>query len=183
MEADTEVGRQWPLAGESLAPRILRTGEPARIDDWKDVPGPIAEYARTRLGLSCSVGSPIVVEGHVWGNIAVHSTSGQLPPDTEARIARFTELVSTAILNAETRVEVQRLADEQAALRRVATMVAREREAPEVFAAVAEEVGRLLPVEDAAMMRYEDDGSAMIVASWGELADVSCARHAPARRR
>ena len=172
VEADTEVGRQWPLAGESLAPRILRTGEPARIDDWKDVPGPIAEYARTRLGLSSSVGSPIVVEGHVWGNIAVHSTSGQLPPDTEARIARFTELVSTAILNAETRVEVQRLADEQAALRRVATMVAREREAPEVFAAVAEEVGRLLPVEDAAMMRYEDDGSATIVASWGELADV-----------
>jgi PAS domain S-box-containing protein len=173
VEANTEVGRQWPLAGESLAPRILRTGKPARIDDWKDVPGPIAEYARTRLGLSCSVGSPIVVEGHVWGNIAVHSTSGQLPPDTEARIARFTELVSTAILNAEARVEVQRLADEQAALRRVATMVAREREAPEVFAAVAEEVGRLLPVEDAAMMRYEDDGSAMIVASWGELADVS----------
>ena len=173
VEADTEVGRQWPLAGESLAPRILRTGEPARIDDWKDVPGPIAEYARTRLGLSCSVGSPIVVEGDVWGNIAVHSTSGQLPPDTEARIARFTELVSTAILNAEARVEVQRLADEQAALRRVATMVAREREAPEVFAAVAEEVGRLLPVEDAAMLRYEDDGSAMIVASWGELADVS----------
>ena len=173
VEADTEVGRQWPLAGESLAPRILRTGEPARIDDWKDVPGPIAEYARTRLGLSSSVGSPIVVEGNVWGNIAVHSTSGQLPPDTEARIARFTELVSTAILNAEARVEVQRLADEQAALRRVATMVAREREAPEVFAAVAEEVGRLLPVEDAAMMRYEDDGSAMIVASWGELADVS----------
>jgi PAS domain S-box-containing protein len=172
VEADTEVGRQWPLAGESLAPRILKTGQPARIDDWKDVPGPIAEYARTRLGLSCSVGAPIVVEGRVWGNIAVHSTSGQLAPDTEARIARFTELVSTAILNAEARAEVERLADEQAALRRVATMVAREREAPEVFAAVAEEVGRLLPVEDAAMMRYEDDGSAMIVASWGVLAGV-----------
>jgi PAS domain S-box-containing protein len=172
VEADTEVGRQWPLAGESLAPRILRTGAPARIDDWKDAPGPIAEYARTRLGLTCSVGSPIVVEGRVWGNIAVHSTSGQLPPDTEARIARFTALVSTAILNTEARAEVQRLADEQAALRRVATMVAREREAPEVFAAVAEEVGRLLPVEDAAMLRYQGDGSAMIVASWGVLADV-----------
>jgi PAS domain S-box-containing protein len=172
VEADTEVGRQWPLAGESLAPRILRTGGPARIDDWNDVPGPIAEYARTRLGLSSSVGGPIVVEGRVWGNIAVHSTSGRLPPDTEARIARFAELVSTAIVNAEARAEVQRLADEQAALRRVATMVARERDAPDVFAAVAEEVGRLLPVEDAAMLRYEDNGSAMIVASWGKLADV-----------
>jgi PAS domain S-box-containing protein len=172
VEADTEVGRQWPLAGESLAPRILRTGRPTRIDDWNEVPGPIAEYSRTKLRLSSSVGSPIVVEGRVWGNIAVHSTSGRLPSDTEARIARFTELVSTAILNAQARADVQRLADEQAALRRVAMMVAYEREAPDVFAAVAEEVGRLLPVEDAAMLRYEDEGSAMIVASWGALADV-----------
>jgi PAS domain S-box-containing protein len=172
VEAETEVGRQWPLAGESLAPRILRTGRPARIDDWGDVPGPIAEYSRTRLGLTSSVGSPIVVEGRVWGNIAVHSTTGRLPPDTEARIARFTELVSTAVLNAEARAEVQRLADEQAALRRVATMVAREREAPEVFAAVAEEVGRLLPVENAAMLRYEDGGGALMVASWGRLGDI-----------
>jgi PAS domain S-box-containing protein len=172
VEADTEVGRQWPLAGESLAPRILRTGQPARIDDWGDVPGPIAEYSRTRLGLTSSVGTPIVVEGRVWGNIAVHSTSGRLPADTEARIARFTELVSTAIVNAEARAEVRRLAEEQAALRRVATMVARELESSEVFAGVAEEVGRLLPVENAAMLRYDDDGNAMIVASWGALEDV-----------
>jgi PAS domain S-box-containing protein len=128
--------------------------------------------ADARLGPTSSAGSPIVVEGRVWGNIAVHSTSGPLPPDTEERIARFTELVSTAILNLEARAEVQRLADEQAALRRVATLVAREEEAPEVFGAVAEEVGRLLPVEHAAMLRYEADGSAFMVASWGALADV-----------
>ena len=67
---------------------------------------------------------------------------------------------------------MQRLADEQAALRRVATLVAREGEPAEVFAAVAEEVGRLLPVENTAMLRYEDDGSATIVANWGDLGDV-----------
>ena len=89
VDADTEVGRQWPLAGESLAPRILKTGRPARIDDWRDVPGPIGDYVRTRLRLSSSVGSPIVVEGRVWGNLAVHSTTGPLPRDTEARIARL----------------------------------------------------------------------------------------------
>ena len=172
VDADTEVGRQWPLAGESLAPRILRTGRSARIDDWKDVPGPIADYARTRLGLSSSVGSPILVEGRVWGNLAVHSTRGPLPRDTEVRITRFTELVATAILNAQARADVQRLADEQAALRRVATLVARERPPAEVFAAVAEEVGRLLPVENTAMLRYEEDGSATFVASWGALGDV-----------
>ncbi|HWI73604.1 MAG TPA: GAF domain-containing protein, partial [Baekduia sp.] len=171
IDADTEVGRQWPLAGESLAPRILATGRSARIDDWGEVPGPIAEYSRTTLGLSSSVGGPIVVEGRVWGNLAVHSTGGPLPPDTEERITRFTELVATAILNAQARADVERLADEQAALRRVATLVARERRPAEVFAAVAEEVGRLLPVENTSMLRYEEDGVATVVASWGALGD------------
>jgi signal transduction histidine kinase len=171
IEADTEVGRRWPLAGESLAPRILATGGSARIDDWGAVPGPIAEYSRTTLGLSSSVGSPILVEGRVWGNLAVHSTSGPLPPDTEERITRFTELVATAILNAQARADVQRLADEQAALRRVATLVARARQPSEVFAAVAEEVGRLLPVENTCMLRYEEDGTATYVAAWGALGD------------
>ena len=171
VDADTEVGRQWPLAGESLAPRILATGGSARIDDWGEVPGPIAEYSRTKLGLSSSVGGPILVEGRVWGNLAVHSTSGPLPPDTEERITRFTELVATAILNAQARADVQRLADEQAALRRVATLVARERQPAEVFAAVAEEIGLLLPVESTSMLRYESDGTATVVASWGTLRD------------
>ncbi len=172
VDADTEVGRQWPLAGESIAPRILKTGRSARIDDWGDVPGSIAAYSREQLGLSSSVGSPILVEGRVWGNLVVHSTTGPLPRDTEARITSFTELVATAILNAQARADVQRLADEQAALRRVATLVARERPPAEVFAAVAEEVGRLLPVETTSMLRYEDDESATVVAGWGGFDDI-----------
>jgi hypothetical protein len=48
--------------------------------------------------------------------------------------------------NAESRAGLARLAEEQAALRRVATLVARGTPPGEVFAAVAEEVGRLLPV-------------------------------------
>lgn len=172
VDAVTEVGRQWPLAGESIAPRILETGRAARIDDWRDVPGSIADYVRATLGLSSSVGSPILVEGRVWGNLVVHSTGGPLPRDTEERITRFTELVSMAILNAQARADVQRLADEQAALRRVATLVAREPQPGEVLAAVAEEVGRLLPVENTAMFRYEDDGSVTVVASWGQLDDM-----------
>jgi hypothetical protein len=47
------------------------------------------------------------------------------PPGTEARLASFTELVATAIANAEAGRELRRLADEQAALRQVATLVAR----------------------------------------------------------
>ena len=107
VDADTEVGRQWPLEGDSLAPRIVKTGQSARIDDWRDVPGPVGDYVRTELGLSSSVGSPILVGGRVWGNLVVHSTSGPLPSDTEERLAGFTELVATAIANSEAQAEVE----------------------------------------------------------------------------
>jgi signal transduction histidine kinase len=62
------------------------------------------------------------------------------------------------------------LAEEQAALRRVATLVARQPSPAQVFATVTEEVGRLLGVEDTRLIRYEPDGSATVVASWGRLA-------------
>ena len=68
---------------------------------------------------------------------------------------------------------MERLAEEQAGLRRVATLVARELPPAEVFASVAEEVGRLLRVEDTSVVRYEDDETATIVASSNELDTAS----------
>ena len=62
--------------------------------------------------------------------------------------------------------ERQTLADEQAALRRVATLVARGVAPHEVFAAVAEEVGRVLRVDYTAMSRYEPDATRTVVAAW-----------------
>ena len=64
-----------------------------------------------------------------------------LPVDTEARSDSFTELVATAIVNTESRAALARLAEEQAALRRVATLVVRGVPQEEVFTTVAEEVG------------------------------------------
>jgi PAS domain S-box-containing protein len=161
----------WPLEGDRLATTISRTGRPTREDDWGEVAGPIAAFVREELGIRSSVGSPIIVEGRVWGGLFVHSTTGQpLPGATESRLGNFTELVATAMSNAQARADLRRLAEEQAALRRVATLVAREPSPDEVFAAVAEEVGRLLHVEDTRMVRYEADGTATVVASWGQLA-------------
>ena len=68
--------------------------------------------------------------------------------------------------------ELRVLAAEQAALRRVATLVARGVPPEEVFAAVTEEVGRLLSVEYAGLNRYEPDGTTMtIVAVWGRTGE------------
>jgi signal transduction histidine kinase len=90
-----------------------------------------------------------------------------LPADTEARLADFTELLATAVANAESRAGLVRLAEEQAALRRVATLVARGASPDEVFAAVVEEAGKLLPVNHADLGRYEPDGTVTFVAVWG----------------
>ena len=68
-----------------------------------------------------------MVGGGIWGAIvAARFGAEPCPPETESHIARFADLVATAIANAEARAEVERLADEQAALRRVATLVAQD---------------------------------------------------------
>ena len=94
-----------------------------------------------------------------------------LSADTEARLASFTELVATAIANADSRAELARLAEEQAALRRVATLVAHGAPQEEVFAAVIEEIARLLPVNVAGFIRYDPDGMFTYVAAWGKAVD------------
>ena len=165
---------RWPMQPGDPATTIAEASRAARWVDWRDEAGPIAAFIRDEMGVSSTVGCPIVVAGQVWGALAVHSKqTKQLPPDTEARVAQFTDLVSTSIANAETRAEVARLAREQAALRRVATLVAREASQSEVFTAIAEEIGRLLGTEEIRMVRYEDERSAIVAASWVRL-NTSC---------
>jgi hypothetical protein len=69
------------------------------------------------------------------------------------------------------RDQLGRLADEQAALRRVATLVAQRVPPVEVFATVAEEVGRLLGTEGAGIVRYEPDNTTTLVAGWSRDGD------------
>jgi GAF domain-containing protein len=57
------------------------------------------------LGLGCTVAVPIVVDGRVWGTATVGAAES-LPPDTEARMGDFADLVATAIANAATRAEL-----------------------------------------------------------------------------
>jgi signal transduction histidine kinase len=55
----------------------------------------------------CRVGAPILVNEQVWGLAIVGSSRmGRLPPDTEARVAEFSDLVAIAIANAATRAEL-----------------------------------------------------------------------------
>jgi GAF domain-containing protein len=165
---DFPIGRRSSLGGRNVATLVFETGRSARIDAFADASGPIGLTAREE-GQGPSVGTPIVVEGRIWGVMAAGSSVGRaLPRDTEARLAQFTELVATAIANAESHAGLTMLAEEQAALRRVATLVARGVPQSELFATVAEEVGQLLCAEYAGLRRYEPDGkTTTIVAVWG----------------
>jgi signal transduction histidine kinase len=161
------VGTQLALEGDSVANLVFRTQRPARVDDYANAEGSTAAFVRS-LEIRTAVGTPVVVEGRVWGVMTGGSLLPRsLPDGTEARIEAFTQLVATAISNAEARTELEQLAAEQAALRRVATLVARGMQPGEVFAAVAEEIARVLDVGDTSVVRFEADATATIVAKWG----------------
>ena len=171
--AGYQVGSRWKPEPPLASGVVLRTGRPARLDDSRQAPGELADAAR-QLGLRSSVAVPIVVEDRLWGSIAAGRQCERFPADAEERMAGFTELVGTAIANAEGRAqleesrdELRRLADEQAALRRVATLVARGLPPAEVFAAVAEEVSSVLGADGTVIVRLDSDGATTLLASVG----------------
>jgi signal transduction histidine kinase len=167
-DPDERVGGRWegyPPTG--LTAVVRRTGQPARVDDYRDVPG---GERFLREGLRSAVGTPIHVNGQLWGMVAVGSGEGPLPDGTEQRMTEFTDLVATAVANAQnrglleaSRDELTRLLEEQAALRLVATLVARGIQPVEIFSAVAEEIRRLLDADNAGIARFEHDGKSVVV--------------------
>jgi signal transduction histidine kinase len=159
------VGSRAMLGGRNVPTLVFQTHRPARIDDYAAASGPIAKVVR-EFGFRAAVGAPVSVEGRLWGVMSVASRAGALPAGTEARLAGFTELAATAIANAQARVVLRGFAEEQAALRRVATLVAEAAPSAQVLTAVTAEAGRLLHAEYASMHRYAPDGTARVAASW-----------------
>ena len=167
----SNLGIRYPLDG-TVSGVILETGRPARVDHTAEVgEGP---NAAREMGFHSSVGAPITVQGRLWGVLAVVSKSEKpLPRDTEQRLAEFAELFATAIANSEAHQELARLADEQAALRRVATLAAQGAPPGEVFEAVSAEVAPLVGADGAGVTRYEADGTFTALGGWTSSGDYS----------
>jgi GAF domain-containing protein len=166
LDSGFPVGSRWPFDGDSLAVRVHATRRMARIDDYSDIESSAAARMRERASRS-AIGVPIFVEGDLWGLLCVGAAATELlPADTADRIAGFVELVGTAIANGQARDRLRLLAEEQAALRRVATLVARGAPPGEVFDAVAKEVGKLLDTDITVVGRYDSDGVATAIGSW-----------------
>jgi signal transduction histidine kinase len=100
------IGTRFALEGTSIAALVRETGGPVRVDSFAHASGPLAQEARA-LGIRSSIGCPIVVAGRLWGVIAASSKGeAPFPADTESQIAEFTELVATAVANAQSRAEL-----------------------------------------------------------------------------
>lgn len=94
--------------GRNIAAEVWRTGKAARMDNYDDVPG---EYAAEIRGFSAypAVGAPIFVNRRLWGLIVAFTpkeANALLPVDVESRLAAFTELLATAIANAQARTDL-----------------------------------------------------------------------------
>jgi PAS domain S-box-containing protein len=170
-----DIGAGLP-AGTMLRFAVGTTGAAIRDNasavansDMTKLPSPLRERAE-RLGVTEAVKVPVLVDGQVWGYLSA-SWRDAAPPDIKARMARFTALITMAIGDAEGRAALHAsrellaaYAEEQAALRRVATVVASGAATAEVFDTVTVELHRLQDIEGAVLQRFEDGGTATVVA-------------------
>jgi signal transduction histidine kinase len=100
------LGSDWPAEEDSVAGEVARTGEPARVISYENAAGAASDWAREH-GIRSSVGSPIVVDGRLWGAIVAFSgLSSADPGDNEERLRAFTELVAMAIANTDSRAQL-----------------------------------------------------------------------------
>jgi signal transduction histidine kinase len=165
-----EVGERLKLEGDNVAAMVLNTASSARMDNYEPATGSLAARVR-ELGIRSVAAAPVIVDGRVWGAALVGTRGPELPLNIEKRIGDFADLVATAIANAATRAELQAsrdnvgvLAEQQAALRRVATLVARGARPSEVYSAVADEIVRCLNVDTSGVWRYESDDAITLAA-------------------
>jgi PAS domain S-box-containing protein len=162
------VGTRFELRGGPVS-RVRQTGQPARghIDDPENSQPELVALL-SDLGIRSLVAAPIEVSGELWGGVVVSLTGDEeFPEDAEERLVQFGKLVAVALANAQAREDLAALADEQAALSRVAVDVATEESPERLFDTVSEEVGRLFGARSAATVRYiAGENATVIVGGW-----------------
>ncbi|WP_239095247.1 sensor histidine kinase [Planotetraspora silvatica] len=98
-------GTRWSADEPSVAGMVRQTRRPARMTDYATTAGAVFERSR-KHGVNSAVGIPIVVEGRLWGATVALSSEPDPPACVEAHMLEFTELVATAIANAQVRQQL-----------------------------------------------------------------------------
>ncbi len=100
------VGSRWPTREDGIARRVQRTGEAVQVSSCDSVGGATSAWIREH-GIRFSGGSPIIVDGQVWGvMLAFSRTAARHPEEVEDRMLAFTELVAMAVANTESRAQL-----------------------------------------------------------------------------
>jgi PAS domain S-box-containing protein len=97
------LGCHLPLDGDWALTMVARTGGPVRLDERDSS---AREPRVLRLGVHCTVAVPIMVGGSLWGAIAAGTSRERFADEAEQRMTEFTELVATAIANADSRSQL-----------------------------------------------------------------------------
>jgi signal transduction histidine kinase len=152
----TAERRVYAFGGDTIVARVVNSGMAARVESIDDLQ---TEFARERwhdLGIHASIGAPIIVDGRVWGAITASRTvpNEPFPIGAEERLGDFAALLAQAIANSAARREVAALAEEQAALRRAATLVAGARPVAEVLDATTRSAGEIFDAEAVYLVRW-----------------------------
>ncbi|MDT5222061.1 MAG: hypothetical protein QOF15_4166, partial [Mycobacterium sp.] len=163
---EVPVGFRMELQPGMVTAAALGTGCPSRVNGERLAKSPFGAMT-DRLGMRTVVAAPIVVGGRQWGVTVAASSREDFPAGTESRMAEFIELAAMAVANARAEQELRALADTQAALRRLAMLVARGEPPEAVFAAVTREALRYFGNGTARMFRYELDGTVTLLANEG----------------
>jgi signal transduction histidine kinase len=159
--AGVVVGMRASPAGDGAVQQLWRTGRAARVDNLAGVSGRWPQIA-SRAAYTASIAAPILLQGALWGALVVVSRDQPLPRGIEDQLVRFADQVGIAISAVDARLRLRALAEEQAALRRVAELVARGVAADEVFVAVTNEASALLGDLAVALMLYDDTGAVVV---------------------
>jgi PAS domain S-box-containing protein len=104
--SDAEIGVRAHLSldGGQLWGRVAQSREPPRTDPLRT--GSDAAKRLRAVGIASTVAVPIVVSGRPWGAIVAAWRHPDMASHTEIRMAQFTELVATAVANAESGAEL-----------------------------------------------------------------------------
>ncbi len=173
---DREDGEEFAAAvremrlrpGEGLPGRVWRTAEPAWIPDLTSA-GPFPPLPPgQRDGRRGTLAFPIVSDGEVQLILQLSSDNPTAPDQGTLEVLESTfQNVLQFAERRDAEAAERRLAAEQAALRRVATLIAQGAEPERVFQAVTSEVGQLFGAQTTNMVQYRPEGtSATLLGGW-----------------
>jgi signal transduction histidine kinase len=172
----TLADRVYSFGGDTLTARVVGSNSPARVESVDDLHTDFARERWQELGIQAAIGAPIVLDGRVWGVIMAsrRSVDDPFPAGAEYRLGDFAALVAQAIANSEARLEVAALAEEQASLRRIATLVAGGRPQADVLTAATGEVGRIFGARAVYFVRWEGvPDEVRLIRGWTDDAEPS----------